>query len=179
MTDSRPLLLLDVDGPLNPWLAPETRRATGYATHRMRPPGWEPPRDPLLVRLNPTHGPALLALGCELVWATTWKDAANTWIGPVLGLPPLPYLDWPDGHHADSSGVHWKTRHLVRSVAGRPFIWVDDEIGRPDRRWVAHHHTGPALLYRVDAAVGLLPEDFDALAAWAARPVPGRAPDEG
>ncbi|MEU6117735.1 hypothetical protein ABZ840_24700 [Streptomyces sp. NPDC047117] len=178
MTDSRPLLLLDVDGPLNPWLAPETRRATGYATHRMRPPGWEPPRDPLLVRLNPAHGPALLALGCELVWATTWKDAANTWIGPVLGLPPLPYLDWPDGHHADPSGVHWKTRHLVRSVAGRPFIWVDDEIGRPDRRWVAHHHTGPALLYRVDAAVGLLPEDFDALAAWAARPVPGRAPDE-
>ncbi len=37
------------------------------------------------------------------------------------------------------------------------------------------HHTGPALLRRIDPAVGLLPEDFTALATWAAQSVSGRS----
>ncbi len=32
---NRPLLLIDVDGPLNPYAAPPHRRPDGYQTHRM------------------------------------------------------------------------------------------------------------------------------------------------
>lgn len=173
MTDQRPILFLDVDGPLNPWMATPHRRPKGYTVLRMRPTGWERPRRALRVWLNPDHGPQLLGLGFRLVWATTWKAEANTWIAPVLGLPELPAVEWPQMHHADPDGVHWKTRHLVTAAAGRPFAWVDDEIGLTDRDWIARHHKGHALPHRVDPAKGLLPDDFDTLRHWASGQVGG------
>lgn len=38
--DGRPLLLLDMDGPLNPYRAAPHERPAGYSTHRMRPTEW-------------------------------------------------------------------------------------------------------------------------------------------
>ncbi|MEU9895121.1 hypothetical protein ACIBCS_03055 [Streptomyces phaeochromogenes] len=32
----------------------------------------------------------LMALPCELVWATTWMAEANETVAPRLGLPELP-----------------------------------------------------------------------------------------
>ncbi len=60
----KPLLLIDVDGPLNPYAAQAQRRPEGYSTHRMRPTGWTAAesRRPLRVWLNHTHGAQLLAL---------------------------------------------------------------------------------------------------------------------
>ena len=48
--------------------------------------------DPLLVRVDPALGSRLLALGCHLIWATTWMEEANECIAPLLGLPALPLL---------------------------------------------------------------------------------------
>lgn len=177
----RPLLYLDVDGPLNPYAAKPERRPAGYTTHRMKPQGWlaqhpgQPAAyvKPLRVWLNPDHGRQLLQLGglFDLVWATTWVGEANTYIGPVLGLPELPVVDWPEAAAAEASeahpGVFWKTRRLVEHAGGRPFAWVDDEIGSHDRHFVATHHRNSALLHRVDARLGLREEDFEVLAAFA------------
>ncbi|WP_331730306.1 hypothetical protein [Streptomyces sp. NBC_01174] len=167
--ERRPLLLLDVDGPLNPYAATPQRRPAGYSTHRMRPTGWENPWDkPLRVWLNHDHGADLLALPYELVWATTWKSEANEWIGPHLGLPPLPFVDWPTMTPQHGARLHWKTEALVAYAEGRPFAWVDDELGPEDREWVRKNHDAPALLHQVDPRLGLLPDDFSALAKWAA-----------
>ncbi|MEU1087046.1 hypothetical protein ACFYPN_14535 [Streptomyces sp. NPDC005576] len=167
---TKPLLLIDIDGPLNPYMALSRRRAPeGYRRHRMRPTGWETGQA-LPVLLNPAHGPALLALAgrYELVWATTWKNEANVWVGPHLGLPVLPFVDWPVVGGSAGDGTFWKTRHVVAYAAGRPFAWIDDEVREQDRAWVAAHHPGPALLRQIDPAVGLERPDFDALADWAA-----------
>ncbi|MFI6879853.1 hypothetical protein ACIBL6_41070 [Streptomyces sp. NPDC050400] len=166
----RPLLLIDVDGPLNPYAAAPTRRPDGYRTHRMRPAGWENPWEkPLRVWLNPAHGPALQALPFDLVWCTTWQAEANEWIGPHLGLPHLPVITWPDGaRHEPRDGVFWKTGHVVDWAAGRPFAWIDDDVTDRDRAYVAAHHDGPALLHHVSPRLGLLDPDFRALADWAA-----------
>lgn len=92
----RPLLLLDVDGPLNPAARKPHRRPAGYETYRLLTPRWgaaerrrltgwglanKSPK-PLQVWLNPDHGPELTALPFDLVWATTWKNA------PCLHLVP-------------------------------------------------------------------------------------------
>jgi hypothetical protein len=180
---SRPLLYLDVDGPLNPYAAKPERRPAGYTTHRMKPQGWiaqHPGKPaayvrPLRVWLNPEHGRHLLQLGelFDLVWATTWVGEANTYIAPVLGLPQLPVVTWPatrvsaGSGTATEPGVFWKTPHLVEHAAGRPFAWVDDEIGAADRSFVATHHEGSALLHRVDPRLGLREPDFVALTAFA------------
>ncbi|MFH8517208.1 hypothetical protein ACH4CE_19365 [Streptomyces gelaticus] len=165
----KPLLLIDIDGPLNPYEAlAQPRPPDGYAKHLTRPTGWDY-GPPLPVLLNPEHGRALLTLAdrYELVWATTWKDEANVWIGPRLGLPPLPYIDWPSMHGSAPDGTYWKTQYVVEYAAGRPFAWVDDEIAEQDQEWVLGQGATEALLRRIDPGTGLLPSDFAALAAWA------------
>jgi hypothetical protein len=155
----RPLLFLDVDGPLlpfggNPQCGPR-----------------ETVTDPHLARLRPDTGLRLAALPCTLIWATAWLEDANTEIAPRIGLPSLPVVTWPEptaAHEREDQwlGLCWKTRTLVDWAAGRPFAWVDDEITDADRDWVSVHHSGPALLRSIDASRGLKDQDFSALGVW-------------
>ncbi|MGW8782770.1 HAD domain-containing protein [Streptomyces sp. NPDC055796] len=162
----RPLLFLDVDGPLIPFGATAHELPDGYPTY-----GADPDANPLLARLDPALGSRLLALPCELVWATTWMADANAWVGPRIGLPELPVVSWPDASEQEDgrNRTHWKTPALVAHAAGRPFAWVDDEITPADRALVRAHHPAPALLHRVDPRYGLTPADFTVLAAWLRR----------
>ena len=122
---------------------------------------------PLMDRLDPECGPRLAALACELVWATTWMEEANEVVAPLLGLPALPVLDWPEPSVEDIYfGLHPKTRAIVRCASGRDFAWVDDEITDADREWVLENHPGSALLIRVDPRRGLTRQDFATLEVW-------------
>jgi len=151
--EQRPLLFLDVDGPLLPFGGnpqPGPQRAVAV---------------PHLARLRPDIGRRLAALPCTLVWATAWLEDANTEIAPRIGLPNLPVVTWPEpteAHEREDQwfGLCWKTRTLVAWAAGRPFAWVDDEITDADRDWVCAHHPGPALLHRVEASRGLTDQDL-------------------
>ncbi|MFD5630539.1 HAD domain-containing protein [Streptomyces sp. NPDC127072] len=181
----RPLLFLDVDGPLIPFGAAPPEHPDGHPTYRTTP---EPPgadANPLVSRINPEHGPRLAALPCELIWATTWMADANEIIAPRLGLPELPVVTWPDPSSTEEqserdvwdawderderAGLHWKTRPLVTWAAGRAFIWADDEITDADRTWVSAHHRGRALLHRVDPSRGLTDADYAVIGGWLRR----------
>ena len=172
----RPILFLDVDGPLIPLGSSSSRlRAPAFAAELSVEQG-----NPLLGRLDAGLGPRLMALDCDLVWASTWMEDANEAVAPRLGLPSLPVVEWPDTCADDSPrGLHWKTRHLVEWANRRPFIWVDDEISSMDRLWVAAQHPGPSLLHRVDPTKGLMNADFSALAGWLRTVGPSRVPDTG
>ena len=132
------------------------------------PPGsWTAASNPHLSRVDRNLGPLLSGLGCELMWATAWMQEANEVIAPLLGLPPLPVADLPaysGDRGADS--LQWKTRALVRTAAGRPFVWVDDVIGQVDRGWVEADHPAPALLHQVEPSVGLTVPDVAVISAW-------------
>ncbi|MEV4875879.1 HAD domain-containing protein [Streptomyces cyaneofuscatus] len=166
-TGQRPLLFLDVDGPLIPFGATPQQYPEGYPRYRSPSRPQAADANPLLTRINPALGRRLASLGCELVWATTWMADANACIAPWLGLPPLPVVSWPEEPaEAERDGLHWKTRALVDRAGGRAFAWVDDEITDTDRAWVEGHHRGRALLHRVDPRHGLTDADFAALTAW-------------
>lgn len=108
-----------------------------------------------------------MALGCRLVWATTWMEEANEAVSPRIGLPRLPVVEWPTPCADEGPrGLHWTTRRLVEWADCQPFIWVDDEISAIDRLWVDASHLGPSLLHRVDPTKGLVDADFFALADW-------------
>ncbi|MFF1449900.1 HAD domain-containing protein [Streptomyces sp. NPDC058274] len=166
----RPLLFLDVDGPLIPFGASPQHQTAGYRTYPSALDLSETHANPLLARIDPAHGPKLAALPCDLLWATTWAEEANDCIAPRLGLPPLPVVEWPEPSEDDErdvrSGLHWKTRALVGWAAGRAFVWVDDEITDRDRDWVAARHGRSALLHRVDPRRGLTDADYVRLADW-------------
>lgn len=173
----RPILFLDVDGPLIPF-GPSSSRVKAHAPSPQVFPTDE--GNPLLGRLDPALGPRLSALGCDLVWATTWMDEANESIAPRLGLPRLPVVQWPEESDDDDGprGLHWKTRHLVEWAGRRPFIWVDDEISAMDRLWVDAQHEGAHLLQRVDPEAGLTDADFFTLAGWLRSAMPSCDPEQ-
>ncbi|MEY9874775.1 hypothetical protein ABH931_004275 [Streptacidiphilus sp. MAP12-33] len=175
------MLLVDVDGPLNPYAAKPHRRPEGYRTHRLMTPRWraaerrrftewglpDRPVKPLRVWINSAHGPALAALPFELVWATTWEEEANVFLAPLLGLPELPFIAWSEQRPEPGGGVFWKTPEIVAWAQGRPFAWVDDQITDADRAWVQDQHPAPALLHHVDPRTGLTEDDFARLSRWA------------
>jgi hypothetical protein len=162
-TAPRPLLFLDVDGTLLPYgggVAPSLDQDWD---------AWQHESNPVLAKLIPGHGPRLLALNCDLVWATAWREDANDVIAPRLGLPRLPVLQlppWTDEY--ETAEPHWKLPGMLELAGGRPFIWVDDEIRDLDRAWVSANHLGPALLHRIDPAIGLADADFAVFEEWLA-----------
>lgn len=163
---TRPLLLLDIDGPLNPYRAKEI--PPGYERHEIQ----EGDKTWTLL-LNQQHGVELNALAeyFDLVWATSWEHGANRLIAPRLGLPnDLPVIIWPAG--AREAAVRqrwtWKTPYVAEWVGERPFIWIDDEVNRGDRAFLlARGGLGPHLLHRVEANRGLDQEDFALIRQWA------------
>lgn len=174
MSNEKALVLLDVDGPLNPYAAKPTRRPEGYATHRLRPVGWEHAKHPLRVWLNPEHGPMLLAFAeaydAELVWATTWMADANKMIGPEIGLPPLRYIDYIS-HPGTIKG--WKYPATLAFATGRPLVWLDDDFGdmlrKPHRDSFVAARAAAGLatkLHHVDPRIGLTSLDLDLAGRW-------------
>ncbi|WP_394621607.1 HAD domain-containing protein [Lentzea sp. JNUCC 0626] len=167
----RPAILLDVDGPLNPFLAKPTRRPAGYTTHRIRPHGFF---RPLRVWLDPSHGPWLLSLAAavdaDLVWATTWEHEANEFIGPVLGLPDLEWIAFGGAGHSD--GLHAKVPAITEWAGTRPIAWLDDEFQPRDTEWAAERPG--TLLVPVDPRKGIGIDHLERVRAFLAGA--GRSP---
>ena len=153
----RPLLLLDFDGPLNPYAAAEI--PPGYERHEITEGSktWR-------VLLNQQHGVELnaLAQSFDLVWATSWEYGANRLLAPRLGLPDLPVIVWPDRKPVRRGS--WKTPYVADWVGDRPFVWVDDEVGEHERMFFSAEHQ---LTHPVDPRTGLTAGDFGAIRAWA------------
>jgi len=165
---SKPILLLDVDGPLNPWSAPKGLPA-GFVEHSSRPRGWET-GNPMKIRLRATDGFRLMEIGCELIWATAWEEEANDWIGPHIGLPVLPHIPWEDRDLWDTERLHWKTQKLVawmnENRPGIPFLWIDDEVTRRDRAWVEENCAPGSATMLVSPKFGLEDGHFEIIREW-------------
>ncbi len=155
MTDSVPLLLLDVDGVLNPF--PDTPE--GFTEYAFFPEDDEP------VRLASFHSDWLgeLAAVFEIAWASGWGHDANRLICPLFGLPDFPVISF--------TAVPFEPRAKVPAVAAfagdRPAAWVDDLLTQEAQVW-AETRTAPTLLLPVDSATGLTRHHVDELLDWAA-----------
>jgi hypothetical protein len=153
MDEGKPLLLLDVDGVLIPYAAPE--QPAGFEQHILL--GEQ-------VWLAPHHGAWLrpLCARFQLVWATGWEHDANRLIGPIIGLPELPVIEF----ERDAAGRFVKLPTLARFAADRPLVWIDDELTDAARAWAAGR-TARALLVDADPSIGLTEELVAAIAAFA------------
>lgn len=159
---NRPLLLIDVDGPLNPYAASNNQLRKGKQFRMYKLLEYR-------VWLSRWHGEELLKLAdaFELTWCTTWSHHANTMIGPKIGLPDLPVVEFAEVRPWSDDGTYFKTHEVVEYAAKRPFVWLDDEIDVPDFQYVGEHHDAPAKLIQIDPRTGLTQTHFDSVASWA------------
>lgn len=151
-----PLLLLDVDGVLNPYGAPAC--PPGYTEHDFYPGDEEP------VRLCAAHGPWLrdLATRFEIVWATAWETNANRLLSPFFGLPELPVIQFPRAKFAPFA----KLPAIMAYAGDRPLVWIDDIHPSEAHIWAAGR-SAPTLLITVDPVGGLTRAIIDRAGEWA------------
>ncbi|MEO3875455.1 HAD domain-containing protein [Nonomuraea sp. B12E4] len=157
----KPLLLIDVDGVLNPMSRPG--------------PDFRPYRctigtEVYTVHLNPWHGRRLLDLalttGSELVWATTWEEHANDWIAPRIGLPALPVIPMRPEDPSEF-GETFKTPHVAAYAGRRPFVWFDDQVWAEDEEYLrVHRGLTDFLLIHVDPRSGLTSRHLGMAHEW-------------
>jgi hypothetical protein len=173
---TKPIMLLDVDGPLNPFAAKATKRPEGYTTHRMRPTGWtDLALKPLRVWLDHNMGAKLKSLGYQIIWCTAWREDANEWISPHIGLPTdLEYIDWGphDVHLEDKpyTKLHWKTTQIVSWLQEHhpdtDFIWVDDETTDKDEKFLKAATDVNVKIFTINPKTGITDSDLADMADW-------------
>jgi len=156
------LILIDVDGVLNPW----SKQGPNWREYRAVADAitWN-------VVLTPDHGTMLRTLaaetGAERVWATTRDHDANREIGPRIGLPELPVIETRT--HPGQPGVHPKVPPVAEYVAGRPFVWFDDDLNDDDHAYLRRHEgVGEFLLVDVAPRSGLSAYHVQQAADWLA-----------
>jgi hypothetical protein len=156
------LLYLDIDGVLNP-LSPADPKQ--FARHTI---------EGLTVNLSSEHGVWLreLADRYKLVWATTWEHDANKHVGPLLGLPELPVVEFSTYRRQPGDPRFRiiqllemrKWAPILRHADGRPFAWIDDVIPLRIKRQ-ALPYRGIKLVH-VNPYEGVTRDHVDKLLAW-------------
>jgi hypothetical protein len=146
--------LLDLDGVLNPFAAPVC--PDGYEEHVFFD-GEEPGR------YCAAHGDWIreLAAGGELWWATGWGAHANVRYLPLLGVDPLPVVEFPSVPFPPELKVS-----AVDAVVGdRAAAWFDDQHTEAGKRWAAER-SAPTLLVSIDPRRGWTRADVDRVLVW-------------
>lgn len=167
---SRPLFLFDVDGVLNrDHASRKAAKRSGCRTYSVTgPDNWRRP-----FHAHPDDRTRIHALSgvFDLAWATTWQSSASRDIARVLGMPQaLPYATWEPGDGVlvgyDGHELSNKVPGVLRLVAGRPFVWADDEHAAFSIE-LAKHPAPAHLMLPVDSLEGLTDGHVETVKAWA------------
>jgi hypothetical protein len=164
VTDAGPLVLMDVDGVVNLGLFASSRERSRLCYRD----GWisrRPDHDPFATRMlmNPAWGPMVRSMrdaGGTLAWASRWRQAANWYVAPLLGLPTeLPFVP------VSRDPGQLKAWSVVPWTDGRPWAWLEDEESELAMASVLSRGR-PCLPVLVDRKTGLTQEHADRVIAW-------------
>lgn len=117
-----------------------------------------------------------LATSFDLVWATGWQDRANDRLPEVIGVGPLPVIEFDlvpapgGGASPGSTAGHWKLEAIDGFAGRRAIAWIDDSLDRDCFEWARAREEGgmPTLLAPTEPELGIEEAHVAALEAWAA-----------
>lgn len=113
----------------------------------------------------------------ELVWATGWQDRANDHLPQVVGVGPLPVIEFdlpraeaePGSAAVGSLAGHWKLEAIDRFAGGRAIAWLDDSLDPSCFEWAESREASgsPTLLAPTEPEIGIEEAHVGALESWA------------
>jgi hypothetical protein len=176
----KPLLMVDIDGVISLFGAPQITHLPGVGMPRPRPGEGAEAQVPVDGSLHwidgtphflsSTAAAQLLVLAdtFDLVWASGWEEKANEHLPRLLGLPaPLPFLRFsrpaPD---TGSTAAHWKLERIEAYAGRRALAWIDDAFNAACHEW-AKVRPAPTLLVATMPEHGLTAREAQLLMAWA------------
>ncbi len=171
-----PWWFLDVDGVLNAFPAPPA--GTHGWTWRTVPvqvgPATYPvtAADEVLARLREVHSAGL----AEIVWCTTWGEAAPAALAPLLDLPPWPVALPPEDVQCAplpgwSAAPWWKVEAISEWLAAdaRPYVFTDDDLVPAVADQLRRRRRDlPSCLLRPRTTPGLDPDHLDEIGRFLA-----------
>jgi hypothetical protein len=176
--DSRPLLMVDIDGVLSLFGASAAMAPGAPAPHATTAtPGAERGTagsfhsiDGIPHFLSSTAAAHLLELAgaYELVWASGWEEKANEYLPHLLGLPPaMPFIRFSRAENEGrTTHAHWKLAAIDLYAGVRPLAWIDDAFNPACHAW-ARSREAPTLLVSTAPEYGLTSREARLLLAWA------------
>ncbi len=89
---------------------------------------------------------------------------ANTYIAPVLGISPLPYVEFTSASSNRNYKLDDIKKYLTKHSSGEhkidiPFVWFDDDFYEEDSLWLNQHMDAPVKLILTDPITGWTLED--------------------
>lgn len=161
-----PTLFLDVDGVVNA-LARNSPHVWDDASISYASPAFTGDRE-WPIYTSPHIGPALMRLGVNVVWLTTWKYDANPQISPLVDLPTdLPVGDAP---RRLSNFQGWKTEVVMEHLetTTQATVWIDDEAIPPGfDEWGRKEFLDKRILTVIpDPHVGITPREVELIDYW-------------
>ena len=180
VSDTRPLLFLDVDGVLNAfgaWEVVDPSLHMSLANVRA-PEGFRrATADGYELLLRPEHVAWLAALQArvDVVWATMWQDRAPAALAPVLGIgADWPWIDFAAtqgfrSHQRTGEGIgSYKFPGVVAAAGDRPLVWIDDDLEPAIYDWAAGRTEDgvPTLLVQPSPAEGWTAAEHAAVLAF-------------
>ena len=136
----RPLLLVDIDGVLNPYAA--TTCPDGYTEYDIFPEDFQP------MRLAKAHGEWLRELGesFDVVWASGWGFDAHRTLSPILEIPEWPWVPF----HPSRSSPRPRCQPLRHTWAngrrrGSTTVWFQ-RLGNGRNREASRRFSYPLIL---------------------------------
>lgn len=161
----KPLLAVDIDGVISLFGFEETPSGPGFRFELID-------GTPHVISVAAGKRLNRLADSFVLVWASGWQDRANDHLPTIIGLGPLPVIEF-DGDGpvpARFGSAHWKLAPLDAYAGKRPIAWIDDSFDETCFEWARRREADglPALLVPTEPELGLEEAHVEAMEIWVA-----------
>lgn len=178
MADPRGVLILDIDGSINPFFARHTledhpEKLPGFEEHFLRDEAYGDARVFLQTAVLRDSLSKLQELGIELVWGSAWNENSNLILKMLFpeGAEHWPTVIFPEEIDFTPPIQSWKLATVREFIEARygdsgPLIWIDDEIFGDAEDWL---RSRPARSYmlRPNRHSGATAEDWSSIVSFA------------